>query len=77
MSKEAPGEMMRYGPMRDWLKDNRIPESETRKLIAAGVIKQGRLRKPSKRNGKVRAWYSASQIQRDVLNKSNGSEKES
>jgi hypothetical protein len=74
MSKAAPAEMMRYTPMRDWLKENGISEYEVLKLIDAGRIRQGKLRDPKKKKGQVRAWYSASQIERDVLNR-NGNEK--
>lgn len=69
MSKEAPAEMMRYGQMLDWLKQNNLTKYEVEKLIDAGKIRQGKLREPKKKKGKVRAWYSASQIERDVLNR--------
>jgi hypothetical protein len=62
MSTEAPTEFMRYGTMREWLKQNGFPECEIMRMIAKGLIQA----RPIRPGG--RAWYNASQIKRDVLN---------
>ncbi len=58
----APSELMRYRTVKQWLATYGLTNSEVRKLISCGTIKPKVLGK----NGH-RAWYRASQIERDVL----------
>jgi len=62
MSTPAPAELMRLETMVQWLMQCGLTRSEIRRSVTKGII-HGRTIRPG-----GRIWYSASQIERDVLN---------